>query len=209
MPLTVPAWIAAIATVVIAVGVTVVAGLAGKALSAHSRRVADQRELIGHLAEVLTLQVKDLRLSIDERRRAQACQVFIELTRFGGPATPPLDSAPPPSPQPAPQPPAPPPGRVTATVHNNSQQPVYDLYVIWQLGTVRMGRPDRAARLLPGQEVCFERAPESSASGSPDDSAALSAFLTFRDAAGIRWTVREDGTLSDISSAPEVRTPHD
>jgi len=37
----------------------------------------------------------------------------------------------------------------------------------------------------------------------------LSAFLTFRDAAGIRWTVREDGTLSDISSAPEARAPHD
>ena len=86
---------------------------------------------------------------------------------------------------------------------------MYDLYVIWQLGTVRMGRPDRAARLLPGQEVCFERTPEPPAPGAPDDPAALSAFLTFRDAAGIRWTVREDGTLSDISSAPEARAPHD
>ena len=190
MPLTLPAWIAAIATVVIAVGVTVLAGLAGKALSARSRQVADQRELISQLAEALTLQVKDLRLSMDERRRAQACQVFIELTRFGGPATPPT-------------------GQVTATVHNNSQQPVYDLYVIWQLGTVRMGRPDREARLLPGQEVCFERTPEPQAPGTRDDAAALSAFLTFRDAAGIRWTVREDGTLSDISSAPEARAPHD
>src|SRR6266851_1772835 len=106
MPLTVPAWIAAIATAVIAVGVTVLAGLAGNALGARSRQVADQRELISQLAEALTLQVKDLRLSMDERRRAQACQVFIELTRPGGPATPPT-------------------GQVTATVHNNSQQPVY------------------------------------------------------------------------------------
>ena len=192
-----PAWITAIATVVVAIGVMIVAGLAGKALSARSRRVADQRELISQLAEVLTLQARDLRLSIDERRRAQACQVFIALTRYAEPAAPALDSA------------GPPPGQVTATVHNNSEQPVYDLYVIWQLGTVRMGRPDREARLLPGHEVCFERAPEPSASGSPDDSAALSAFLTFRDAAGIRWTVREDGTLSDISPAPEARAPHD
>jgi len=190
MPLTAPTWIAAIATVVVAIGVIVAAGLAGKALSGRSRQVADQRELISQLAEVLALQAKDLRVSIDERRRAQACQVFIGLTRFGGPATPPPDSA---------------------AVRNNSQQPVYDLYVIWQLGTVRMGRPDREARLLPGCEVCFERAPEPSASGSgsPDDPAALSAFLTFRDAAGTRWTVREDGTLSDISPAPEARAPHD
>jgi hypothetical protein len=197
MPLTAPTWIAAIATVVVAIGVIVAAGLAGKVLYARSRQVADQRELISQLAEILTLQAKNLRLSIDERRRAQACQVFIELTRFGGLATPSLGAAAPPS------------GRVTATVHNASQQPVYDLYVIWQLGTVRMGRPDRAARLLPGCEVCFERAPEPSAAGSPDDPAALSAFLTFRDAAGIRWTVREDGTLSDISPAPETWAPHD
>jgi hypothetical protein len=196
MPLTVPTWIVAIATAVIAIGVIVAAGLVGKALSARSRQLADQSELISQFAEVLDLQAKDLRLSIDQRRRAQACQVFIDLTRFAGPATPRPDSA------------APPHG-VTATVRNNSQQPVYDLYVIWQLGTVRMGRPDRAARLLPGHEVCFERAPEPSAADSEDDPAALSAFLTFRDAAGTRWTVREDGTLSDIPSASDIRGTHD
>jgi len=186
MPLTAPTWIAAIATAVVAIGVIVAAALAGKAFGARSSQLADQSELISKLAEVLDLLAKDLRLSLDERRRAQACEVFIDLTRFGETA-----------------------GRVTATVHNNSQQPVYDVYVIWQLGTVRMGRPDRAARLLPGHEVCFERTPEPSASGSADESAVLSAFLTFRDAAGTRWTVREDGTLSDISPAPDVRAPLD
>jgi len=202
MPLTVPTWIAAIATAVIAIGVIVAAGLARKALSARSRQLADQRGLISQLAEVLDLQAKALRLSIDQRRRAQACQVFIDLTKFAGLATPLPDSA-------APRPGSAPPPGVTATVRNNSQQPVYDLYVIWQLGTVRMGRPDRAARLLPGHEVCFERAPEPSASGSAADPAALSAFLTFRDAAGTRWTVREDGTLSDISSTSDIRATHD
>jgi hypothetical protein len=196
MPLTVPTWIVAIATAVIAIGVIVAAGFAGRALSARSRQLADQGELINQLAEVLDLQAQDLRLSIDQRRRAQACEVFIDLTRFAGPATPRPDS-------PAPR------HGVTATVRNNSQQPVYDLYVIWQLGTVRMGRPDRAARLLPGHEVCFERAPEPSAADSERDPAALSAFLTFRDAAGTRWTVREDGTLSDIPSASDIRATHD
>jgi len=186
MPLTVPTWIAAIATVVVAIGVIVAAVLVRTALGARSQQLAERRELISKLAEVLALQAKDLRASIDERRRAQACQVFIDLTRHGEPA-----------------------GRVTATVHNNSQQPVYDVYVIWQLGTVRMGRPDRAARLLPEHDVCFERAPEPAASGSADEPGVLSAFLTFRDAGGIRWTVREDGTLSDISPAPDVRPPHD
>ena len=186
MPLTVPTWIAAIATVVVAIAVIVAAVLVRKALGARSQQLAGRRELISQLAEVLALQAKDLRTSIDERRRAQACQVFIDLTRYGEPA-----------------------GRVSATVHNNSQQPVYDVYVIWQLGTVRMGRPDRAARLLPGHEVCFERAPEPSASDSGDDPPALSGFLTFRDATGTRWTVREDGTLSDISSTSDIRATHD
>src|SRR5215468_8625005 len=122
MPLTVPTWIAAIATAVVAIGVIVVAGLVRRALSARSRELADQRELISQLAEALDLHAKDLRVSIDQRRRAQACQVFIDLTRFAGLTTPHPDSA------------APPPV-LTATVRNNSQQPVYDVYVIWQLGT--------------------------------------------------------------------------
>ena len=98
-------------------------------------------------------------------------------------------------------------------MHNNSHQPIYDLYVIWLLGTNRMGRPDPAARLLPGQQVCFERKPEPAGGDTSDSPAAaaeaLTAFLTFRDAAGFRWTVREDGTLSDISPAPDTRSPHD
>jgi hypothetical protein len=82
--------------------------------------------------------------------------------------------------------------------------------VIWLLGTTRMGRPDPAPRLLPGQQVCFERASDPDGEGSETaDAEAPTAFLTFRDAAGLRWTVREDGTLSDISPAPEARAPHD
>ena len=203
-----PTWIAAVAIVVLAVGVLVAAVLGRKALSAHVRQLAAQHELTKHLAEALELQSQNLRMALEERRRAQACQVFIELRRTStstpelgeaGAAHSPDDLAAD--------------GRVAATVHNNSHQPVYDLYVIWLLGTNRMGRPDPAARLLPGQQVCFERKPEPADNAAPDSPAAgaeaLTAFLTFRDAAGIRWTVREDGTLSDISPAPEGRSPHD
>jgi len=185
MSLSAPTWVAAIATVVLAVGVIVAAVVARKALSAHVRQLAAQHELTRQLAEAMDLHAQNLRMALDERRRAQACQVFIELKRADAPGQ-----------------------AVAATVHNNSQQPIYDLYVIWLLGTTRLGRPDPATRLLPGQQVCFERSAESARDdadardASPDDAAALTAFLTFRDTAGVRWTVREDGTLSDISPAP-------
>jgi hypothetical protein len=192
MSLTAPTWIAAIATVVLAVGVLVAAVVARKALGAHARQLAAQDDLTRQLADAVELQSQNLRLALEERRRAQACQVFIELKRTSAPQGV---------------------GRVAATVHNNSKQPIYDLYVIWLLGTTRMGKPDPAARLLPGQQVCFERNPEPAEGDAPDSPAAsaesLTAFLTFRDTAGIRWTVREDGTFSDISPAPDVRSPHD
>jgi hypothetical protein len=185
MALTVATWIAAMATAVLAIAVIVAAGLARKALTAHVRQLAAQHELTAQLAQALELQSQALRTAQDERRRAQACQVFIELDRAGAPAQAAC--------------------RVAATVHNTSHQPVYDLYVIWQLGTTRMGKPDPAARLLPGQDLTFEREPEHDSDGSQAGHDALTAFLTFRDAAGVRWTVREDGTLSDISSAPNAR----
>lgn len=196
-------WIAAIATVVLAIGAIVAAWFARTASLALSRQLTAQQALTAQLAEVLRLQARELGQSYDERRRAQACRVYIELDRAtslsiasasnGDSASPGLT-----------------PWRVTATVRNTSDQPVYDMYVIWQLGTVRMGKPDPVTRLLPGEQVTFERGHEvadadgSADSAAPGDPAALNAFLTFRDTAGVRWTVREDGTLSDIAPA----SPH-
>jgi len=185
MPLTVPTWIAAAATVVLAIGVLVVAWFARKAFGVLSRQLTAQHELTAQLAEVLQLHARELHQAIDERRRSQACRVFIDLAR---PAEAPADEEAP--------------CQVTATVRNSSDQPVYDLYVIWQRGTVRMGRPDAVARLLPGDQASFERGPQSDDSDGPADPAALNAFLTFRDTVGVRWTVREDGTLSDVAPSP-------
>lgn len=211
MSLTVPIWILASATAILAIGVLITAFGIRSALS----QLVVQREVAGQLAELVRLHARDLRQSVDERRRAQACRVFIELDR-GGPASGDLAT-----------------WQVTATVHNTSDQPVYDLYVIWQHGNVRLGRPDRSGRLLPSREVCFSRGPDTSRerSSTMDDSqaldgntgvltlaptattvdpAAVTAFLTFRDTAGVRWTVREDGTLSDISPAsPDTTAPQD
>jgi hypothetical protein len=183
-------WIAAIATVVLAIGVITAAWFARTASVALSRQLAAQHALTAQLAEVLQLHARELGQAHNERRRAQACRVFIELDRVVAPGQSPC--------------------RVTATVRNTSDQPVYDMYVIWQLGTVRMGKPDSVARLLPGEQVTFERGHHAAEANpppdpvAPPDSASLNAFLTFRDTAGVRWTVREDGTLSDIAPA----SPH-
>jgi hypothetical protein len=192
MPLTVPAWINAVATVIIAIGVIAAVYYVRKAFGTK------QRELVAQLTDATRLHAGALRLSVDERRRAQACHVFIDLDRST-----PLKQVPA-SPSSVPLPPgeasASLPWRITATVHNASSQPVYDLYVIWQLGTERRGRPDPTTKLMPGQQVCFERGSHS-ADPARDaiDPNTLTAFLTFRDAAGVRWTAREDGTLTDIT----------
>ena len=213
-------WIAAIATVVLAIGVIAAAWFARTASVALSRQLTTQQALIGQLSEALQLQARELGQSHDERRRAQACRVFIELDRVVPVSVAPAGDSQSASPRQSPW-------HVTATVRNTSDQPVYDMYVIWQLGTVRMGKPDPVARLLPGDQVTFERghrtadtdaadtgaaATDAAATDAaatdvadtevaPADPSALSAFLTFRDTAGVRWTVREDGTLSDVAPA--------
>jgi hypothetical protein len=195
MPLTAPTWIAAVATAVLAVSVVAAIWLARDTLRVRSPNRTSQRELFAQLTEAVELLSKNLRQSADERRRTQACQVFIELDRTIAAAKP-GDEAPDQGCMDSPW-------RVCATVHNTSQQPVYDLYVIWLHGTVRVGKPDREPRLMPGQHRCFERGPGLDGSEQPSDPHALTAFLTFRDTAGVRWTVREDGTLSDISPTPD------
>ncbi len=180
--LTVSAWITAVATVIIAFGVLTAVYYVRKAFGTK------QRELVAQLTDATRLHASALRLSVDERRRAQACHVFIDLDR----STPLKEAGV-----------AALPWRITATVHNASSQPVYDLYVIWQLGTERMGRPDPTTKLMPGQQVCFERGSHCAEPADPTtiDPNSLTAFLTFRDAAGVRWTAREDGTLTDITPA--------
>src|ERR1022692_3148712 len=187
MPLTTPTWIAAIASVVLAIGAVIAVYFARKAFQAQSRQLRGQHEINEKLAEAIPLQTRELRESSDERRRVQAAQVFIEMDR----------TAPPGHGSAAPAPPAAEtaPWQLTLRVHNTSRQPVYDLYVIWQLGTVRMGKPDPMARLMPGCDASFERNGPREAT----DPAALGAFVAFRDAAGVRWAVREDGTLTDIA----------
>lgn len=188
MSLAAPTWITAIAAVILAAGAIITSIFAIRALGQQSRQLGDQQAVHAKLAELLPLQAEDLRDSLLQRRRAQAAQVFIEVDRIppaavaGGSGQ---------------DEPDPPPWRLRARVHNTSRQPIHDLHVIWQRGMVRMGKPDRTGRLMPGNDASFERLGPP-AMGPPVDPAILGAFLAFRDAAGVRWAVREDGTLTDI-----------
>jgi hypothetical protein len=192
MSLAGPAWLAAIAAVVLAVAATVTAIFAIRALGQQNGQLREQQAAHARLADLIELQAEELRDSARERRRAQAAQVFIEVDRI-----PPVTAAGPVRDEPDP------PLRLSARVRNTSSQPIYDLHVIWQAGMVRMGKPDRMGRLMPGCDASFHRrAPAAAPAGQPAgpsaDPAILGAFLAFRDAAGMRWAVREDGTLTDI-----------
>jgi hypothetical protein len=191
MSLAAPTWIAAIAAVVLAVGAIVTSIFAIRALGTQSRQLRDQETLHAKIAELLPLQAEELRDSVRERKRAQAAQVYIEVDRIP-PATAVAAAT-------GQQEPDPRPWRLTAKVHNTSRQPIYDLHVIWQRGMVRMGKPDRAGRLMPGSDASFEH-PGPPPADPPADPAILGAFLAFRDAAGVRWAVREDGTVTDTST---------
>jgi hypothetical protein len=189
MSLAGPAWLAAIAAVVLAVAATVTAFFAIGALGRQNRALREQQAAHARLAELIQLQAEELRDSLRERKRAQATQVFIEVDRIA-PAAPAAAGSGQGEPDPQPW-------RLSAWVRNTSSQPIYDLHVIWQRGMVRMGKPDRMGRLMPGSDASFQR-PGPAPASPPADPAVLGAFLAFRDAAGVRWAVREDGTLTDV-----------
>src|SRR6266851_5155634 len=133
MSLAAPAWIAALAAIILAVGAIVTSVFAIRALGQQSRQLRDQQMIQAKLAELLPLQAEELRDSLRERKRAQAAQVFIEIDRIP-PATAAVLGR---------DEPEPPPWRLRAKVRNTSRQPIHDLHIIWQQGMVRMGKPDR------------------------------------------------------------------
>ena len=85
---------------------------------------------------------------------------------------------------------------VIAHIRNSSQQPVYDLEVTWHHGAAMRGSAEGKGTMLPDAQVDVRRelnsGPSSAVSGSP-----IRVTLTFRDAAGVRWQVDEDGRLEE------------
>jgi hypothetical protein len=195
----VPGWITASATVGLLIGAIFTAVYAARAFGKQSLQLADQRAVNDKQTDVLELQAKELRESLDQRareaaeqRRAQASQVFIwtepgitpgisQAERAGNPIFRASNHS-----------------FETVEVHirNTSRQPIYDLAISWYRGTATWESPHRLPVLMPDdQEDCNRTLP---ADPPPTvDRSLFGAVARFRDAAGVHWLIRPGGQLDE------------
>jgi hypothetical protein len=198
MSFTLPTWIAAIATVVLAVGAGLTVWYAKKAFDLQSQELAearqdraDQQALNRQQIAVLSLQAQDLRASLGERERAatlerdrQARQVigwqehFTSDPRLSQPETALYGGKP----------------VVAASVQNTSSEPVYDVRITWHRAGSPEGEADVSGDLMPGDTTTLYREPpEHAVYGT------LGADVRFRDARGVRWQrTLADGVLNEV-----------
>jgi hypothetical protein len=193
-PLTVPSWIMAIATVVLAVGAGFTVFYAKQAfdkqaaaLGKLTTQVNDQVRTNVSLRAAADSQVAEIAESLarlqrenDARRRAQASQIFIWTTTSTsgsvGWAAAAAASRP----------------KTVAHVKNASDRPVYQLELTWKIGAAALPPPDRIPTLLPGEEKTRERDTHPGADHDP-----FGPDLQFTDAEGRRWLLTLGGSLSE------------
>jgi hypothetical protein len=194
--------LSAVATTVLAVLAVVTAWYARRAFIKQSREVAaieqqvkDGRDLTRQQAELLKLQYEQLDLqrlqfaqAQDDRRRVQASRVFIWTERGADPRFTQAQRAAAPGEY----------ETVTAHVANTSEQPVYDLTIAWRRGTASWGDENTHAVLMPGETISITRnlppnLPEMT------DRRLFSAVARLRDASEVRWLLRPDGQLMEIT----------
>lgn len=165
-----PNWadiVTAVATGVLALLALVTAWYARKAF----RKQSEEVRLLGEQ------NTRD----IEERRRAQAAQVFImiEGSEMRPGVEKQLDQV-----------------ILKATVRNTSQLPVYDLWVRWRTVNGEFGIPTVAPQFLPGEtkpvEVIWSEAAGMEETG---------VSLDFRDAAGLHWRTTDRGILTELCGA--------
>jgi hypothetical protein len=181
-PLTLPTWLAAIFTGVLAVGAIVTAVFAILAFRKQSREVTLLQEQALH-------EQQDFRGEAEERRRSRAALVYVtgvfsrEVRTDNDPPglmRVPRDAA------------------VSARVHNTGLQPVYDVRVHWvDAGQgSQAGEADVIGTVLPGEDLPASRVvPDGTLPGQ------FVPVAHFRDAAGVRWTLLPDGQLDEVDPA--------
>jgi hypothetical protein len=129
----------------------------------------------------------------EERRRGQAARVYLtEVTTPGFAAIP--DSVQTPGGRAARR------HALVVSVHNTSEQPIYDLRIHWVdwAAKVQAGVEDKRDTLGPGNTTEADRElPDNVTVGQ------FRAIAYFRDAAGLRWTLTADGKLKPVP--PDLR----
>jgi hypothetical protein len=173
-------------------------------LEVQQQGLEEQRAINVRQTDVLELQVKELRASLEQREReagqrrhAQAAAVFIwedrhdRDPRISQVQTAVTGVAPGPV--------------IVAHVKNTSRQPIYDVSLSWHRGSMPWQQPDPLPTLMPGDEKDSTRALPSDLPSNVDP-AVFGAVVFFRDAAGICWRVRPDGQFDEIP--PEHLPPH-
>jgi hypothetical protein len=173
-------------------------------LGVQSDQLAEQRKINERQTQVLELQARELRASLDERtreaeqqKRAQASKVDIR-TEIG--LDPRVGVIPRAASTPVPE-------TVTAHVTNTSDQPIYDADIIWDDGTLSFieltvwpGADNLAHRIGPGGSASRTKLPT-------DTPNAHGAVLCFRDATGTAWLRTSDGYLQDFTGGPRGGWP--
>ncbi len=183
----VPTWVTAVAASAALVGVWLAYRAQAASLNTQRQQLTDQRDANRKQAEALDLQAKEIRQSLDrlrqereERRRAQAKQVLVKVTRddtmdFDRPGHPVIR-------------------KMEAVVTNTSRMPVYDGYVVWQKGTERLDDPDLFETLQPGETVTSRRKVDLFGE-EMTHSKLIEAAVAFSDAEGVRWRAESNGVL--------------
>jgi hypothetical protein len=184
-PLVAPTWATAIATIVLAVGAIVTAALAFLAFRGQARELT-----------ILQSQAKDDRedrlREATERRRERASMVYMTVAFDNGVHRKPDGAEIVGNPS------------LTATVHNSGRQPVYDVRLHWvdADSEAQAGAEDVLGTISPLNKVNADRTlPQGS--GKPP----LIPVAHFRDAAGVQWTLLDDGEFDEADPTYSAGAP--
>lgn len=136
---------------------------------------------------MLDLQRQDLRESLEQRQRAQSALIYVTNDYFAGRSRNASEeivserTAEPPT--------------VMATIYNASPQPIYDVRIMWvdARDLKEAGDRDFLHTIRPNEHRVVEN---ELPPGRPSDAAIPVAY--FRDAAGNRWTLLQDGYLDRV-----------
>jgi hypothetical protein len=184
-PLVAPTWATAIATIILAAGAIITAVLAFLAFRKQT-------------AELVTLQEEakvdrdDRRREATDRRRERAAMVYLTVDFDQGLRDNPEVIMIPRGPS------------VTVTVHNSGEQPVYDVRVHWVDASsgVQAGAEDKLGTIAPLNKENSGRTLPAGTTESPPIPVAH-----FRDAAGVRWTVLDNGELDEVDPTHPAGAP--